>query len=159
MTNGNAIKKAAKNLQARPSKRTVQSTVTRLIHDIDHTRKASVKTKRSVLLRLGKLLSRAAYAAIVIGALKITFDLRGKAFREFAEKYVQGTLSIQNIDATSVSNSLTTRASDVFEYTDAIKSLYENVEFWYEKLGFLSTGAKALGGYVAWRANPGRRLR
>lgn len=158
-TSTTEIKNAAKQLNPRPKKKTVKATVTRLIHDIDRTRKTKSTTKkRKVLLRIGKLVSRAAYATILIGALKVAFDLKvnaGQGFRKVVENYATGTLKPAT-PAPGPASIIATKASTLYEYSDYARDLYEAAEFWYEKLG---NTAKVLGGYVAWRANPQRRLR
>ena len=52
--------------------------------------------------------------------------------------------------------SLTGKVTKLYDYSDIVKQTLETAEFWYDKLG---SGAKFIGGFVAWRANPGRRFR
>jgi hypothetical protein len=181
------IKNAAKQLKSKPSKRVVRATVTRLIRDIDHTRNSKSKSeKRKVLLRLAKLLSRVAYAAIIVYALKVAFDLRKiSQVPILVDKYATGTLpkasdaaaepknlvpppeamrgSTNSVKVNVVAQSpvkarsmLVNRGAKVVDFTDTVRDIYDKTEWWYDKL---STGASFVGKYAAVRFNPGRRLR
>ena len=154
------VHNAAKNLDPRPSKRIVKSTVTKLVRDIDRTRTSkSAATKRKILLRIAKLMTRAVYASLLVFLLKQMYISRG--IPKLIDEYAEGTLAAPVVmtPAADIPASVIASASKLYDYSEMARGAAEAAEFWYDKLGrHVVTGAKFIGGAVAWRANPRRRM-